>query len=49
MMKKNVAVVPTKARFSLIDENLLKSLICTICGMKKLKMCLTEIRKLCIL
>ena len=48
-MKKNVAVVPTKARFSLIDENLLKSLIYNICGLKKFEMFLTCICKLCVL
>ena len=49
MMKKNVAVAPDNPGISLIDENLLKSRICTICGVEKLKMCLTWIRKLCIL
>lgn len=48
-MKKKVAVAPVNPVISLIDENLLKSRICTICGVKKLKMCLTGIRKLCIL
>ena len=48
-MKKNVAVAPVNPGIFLIDENLLKSRICTICGVKKLKMCLTGIRKLYIL
>ena len=48
-MKKNVAVAPVNPGISLIDENLLKSRICTICGVKKFEMFLTCICKLCIL
>lgn len=43
------AVAAAKPEFPLIDENLLKSRICTICELKIFGMCLTGICILCIL